>query len=116
MKLSENFPDFTYEVYTSIGCYELISDNHPRKIMDQKESRRHEISDPYMPYLKENEKFFSSENELDPNKEIIVQCKSGKRSARVCEFLLKNSFTNVKNLKGGILEWAKYIDPSIIVY
>ena len=55
-------------------------------------------------------------NELDPNKEIIVQCKSGKRSAKVCEFLLNNSFTNVKNLKGGILEWAKYIDPSIIVY
>ena len=55
-------------------------------------------------------------NELDPNKEIIVQCKSGKRSAKICEFLLNNSFTNVKNLKGGILEWAKYIDPSIIVY
>ena len=55
-------------------------------------------------------------SELDPNKEIIVQCKSGKRSAKVCEFLLNNSFTNVKNLKGGILEWAKYIDPSITVY
>tara|TARA_Y100000590_G_C15731579_1_gene1017228 strand:- start:2920 stop:3240 length:321 start_codon:yes stop_codon:yes gene_type:complete len=53
---------------------------------------------------------------LDKDKEIIVQCKSGKRSAKVCEFLLKNNFNNVKNLKGGILDWAKHIDPSIIVY
>ena len=55
-------------------------------------------------------------NELDKNKEIIVQCKSGKRSAKVCEFLLQNDFKNVKNLAGGILDWAKHIDPSIIVY
>jgi len=55
-------------------------------------------------------------NELDKNKEIIVQCKSGKRSAKVCEYLLQNDFKTVKNLAGGILDWAKYIDPSIVVY
>ena len=55
-------------------------------------------------------------NELDKKKEIIVQCKIGKRSEKVCEFLIKNNFTNVKNLSGGILDWAKYIDPSMIVY
>tara|TARA_B110000438_G_scaffold267603_1_gene282554 strand:+ start:418 stop:735 length:318 start_codon:yes stop_codon:yes gene_type:complete len=55
-------------------------------------------------------------NELDESKEIIVQCKSGKRSARVCEFLLDNNFKNVKNLKGGIIAWSKEIDPSITVY
>ena len=55
-------------------------------------------------------------NELDKNKEIIVQCKSVKRSAKVCEYLLQNNFKNVKNLAGGILDWAKNIDPSIVVY
>ena len=55
-------------------------------------------------------------NELDKNKEIIVQCKSGKRSAKVCEYLLQNDFKNIKNLAGGILDWAKHIDPSIEVY
>ena len=55
-------------------------------------------------------------NDLDRDKEIVVQCKSGKRSAKACTFLLKNDFTNVKNLQGGILAWAKYIDPSILVY
>tara|TARA_B100000686_G_C16667243_1_gene904269 strand:+ start:977 stop:1300 length:324 start_codon:yes stop_codon:yes gene_type:complete len=55
-------------------------------------------------------------DDLDKNKEIIVQCKSGKRSAKVCEFLLNNNFKNVKNLAGGILDWAKKIDPYITVY
>ena len=55
-------------------------------------------------------------DDLDKNKEIIVQCKSGKRSAKICEFLLNNNFKNVKNLAGGILDWAKKIDPSITVY
>ena len=54
-------------------------------------------------------------SELDPNKEIIVQCKSGKRSAKVCEYLLNQNYPNVKNLKGGILAWSKEIDSTIIV-
>tara|TARA_B100001142_G_C14155532_1_gene586334 strand:- start:381 stop:701 length:321 start_codon:yes stop_codon:yes gene_type:complete len=55
-------------------------------------------------------------NELDPNKEIIIQCKSGKRSARVCEYLMTQNFNNVKNLSGGIIAWADEIDNSIQVY
>ena len=53
---------------------------------------------------------------LDKSKEIIVQCKSGIRSEKVCEFLLNNNYKNVKNLKGGIVAWAKEIDQKIIVY
>ena len=55
-------------------------------------------------------------NELDSNKEIIIQCKSGKRSARVCEYLISQNFNNVKNLSGGIIAWADEIDNSIQVY
>ena len=55
-------------------------------------------------------------NELDSNKEIIIQCKSGKRSARVCEYLMTQNFKNVKNLTGGIIAWADEIDSSIQVY
>jgi len=55
-------------------------------------------------------------NELDKEKEIVVQCKSGKRSAKVCEFLINNNFKNVKNLEGGIVAWAEQIDPSVLVY
>ena len=54
--------------------------------------------------------------DLDSNKEIIVYCKSGKRSAKVCEYLKNNNYTNIKNLSGGILAWAEQIDSSILVY
>ena len=55
-------------------------------------------------------------NELDSNREIIIQCKSGKRSARVCEYLMTQNFKNVKNLTGGIIAWSDEIDNSIQVY
>tara|TARA_B100000401_G_scaffold180364_1_gene121231 strand:- start:21 stop:341 length:321 start_codon:yes stop_codon:yes gene_type:complete len=55
-------------------------------------------------------------NELDSNKEIIIQCKSGKRSARVCEYLMTQNYKNVKNLIGGIIAWSNEIDNSIQVY
>ena len=53
---------------------------------------------------------------LNKTEELIIQCRSGVRSARVCEFLMHNGFGNVKNLKGGILEWIRLIDPSQQTY
>lgn len=57
-------------------------------------------------------------NEIEQykEKEMIVMCRSGSRSARACEYLSRNGFTNVKNLKGGINDWAREIDPSLPVY
>lgn len=55
-------------------------------------------------------------NNLDPKKSYVVICKSGIRSAYVCEYLIKNKFESVKNLIGGINEWAKKIDPSLTIY
>ncbi len=39
------------------------------------------------------------------NEELIVHCRSGKRSATAQQFLLQNGFTNVRNLIGGVLDW-----------
>jgi sulfur-carrier protein adenylyltransferase/sulfurtransferase len=50
--------------------------------------------------------------ELDPNEEIVVQCKVGGRSAKAADFLRSKGFTRVLNLKGGILDWIDKVDPS----
>jgi len=50
--------------------------------------------------------------ELDPNEEIVVQCKVGARSARAADFLRSKGFKRVLNLKGGILEWIDNVDPT----
>ena len=55
-------------------------------------------------------------SELNKDDELIILCKSGSRSARVCQFLGLKGFNNVKNLNGGILEWIKLIDPSMMAY
>jgi rhodanese-related sulfurtransferase len=49
------------------------------------------------------------------DEEIIVYCRSGKRSAAAVQFLTTNGFTNVSNLTGGILEWKAQIDPNLPV-
>ncbi len=41
----------------------------------------------------------------DKDKPIVVFCKIGNRSAQACKLLLKNSYTNVFGLKGGITAW-----------
>ena len=39
------------------------------------------------------------------NQEIVVHCKSGGRSAAARDFMIKQGFTNVRNLEGGMMAW-----------
>ena len=55
-------------------------------------------------------------NELDTAKEIVVHCKVGGRSRQAVEFMKQAGFRKVKNLVGGIDEWAEIIDPSMPRY
>ncbi len=51
------------------------------------------------------------------DKQVIVHCRSGRRSGDIILWLEKNhGFTNLYNLKGGILAWAKEIDMSMPTY
>ena len=54
---------------------------------------------------------------FDPQKQVIVYCRSGKRSADVIRLMeKKHGLNNLYNLKGGILAWADEIDPTIQKY
>jgi len=41
------------------------------------------------------------------DKPIVVNCRSGMRSAGACRMLAKDGFSQVYNLKGGIIAWEK---------
>lgn len=56
------------------------------------------------------------ELETEKESEIVCMCRSGSRSAQACKLLEEEGFENVKNLKGGINEWAREIDGSLPVY
>jgi adenylyltransferase/sulfurtransferase len=55
-------------------------------------------------------------SELDSDKEMVVHCRSGARSAKAVAFLQQAGFTKVKNLAGGVLAWSDRIDPKMPKY
>ena len=58
----------------------------------------------------------SRANELDPEQEIVLQCKGGVRSAQALEILRTQGFTKLINLKGGITAWSNDVDPTVPKY
>jgi sulfur-carrier protein adenylyltransferase/sulfurtransferase len=56
-------------------------------------------------------------NRISREKQVIVHCRSGVRSANaIRELESLFGFENLYNLKGGILAWSKEIDDSVPVY
>lgn len=55
--------------------------------------------------------------EIAKDKPVIIHCKSGRRSEMAVRFLQQmHQFQNLYNLDGGILAYAKEIDPSLTTY
>ncbi len=53
---------------------------------------------------------------FDPHKETLVLCHHGMRSAQMCQWLVTQGFTNVKNITGGISAYSILVDPSVPQY
>lgn len=56
-------------------------------------------------------------DQISKTKPVIIHCRSGKRSAAMIDTLERvGGFTNLWNLKGGILAYAQEIDQSLEQY
>ena len=55
-------------------------------------------------------------SELDSADEIVLQCKSGGRSARALKLLQEAGFGKLVNLEGGITAWSDEVDPLVPKY
>jgi rhodanese-related sulfurtransferase len=53
---------------------------------------------------------------FDPQVETLVLCHHGQRSAQMCEWLVQQGFTQVKNIAGGIAAYSESVDPTIAQY
>lgn len=42
------------------------------------------------------------------DKEFVIYCRTGSRSAQACMFLNQQGINNVVNLRGGIMSWAQH--------
>lgn len=53
--------------------------------------------------------------EIPKDREIVVYCKMGGRSAQAQHFLKMNGYSKVRNLLGGMMGWARDVDPNFRV-
>lgn len=55
-------------------------------------------------------------HELPRDRDLLVYCRSGGRSAHVCMQLSQLGYDRLFNLQGGINDWAQAVDSSLPVY
>ncbi|MBX2842477.1 MAG: rhodanese-like domain-containing protein [Flammeovirgaceae bacterium] len=94
----------------------MVKDNTDFQLIDVREPYEYDIANlkgELIPLAQVEESF----NKINSEKQVVVHCRSGKRSADAIELLEKKyGFKNLYNLKGGILAWADEIDDSLPKY
>ena len=53
---------------------------------------------------------------ISRDKKVVVHCRSGQRSANVIRDLQGKGYTNLYNLRGGVLAYADEINPDLAKY
>ncbi|PRD53814.1 rhodanese-like domain-containing protein [Sphingobacterium gobiense] len=94
---------------------EMMDRNEDFQLIDVREPFEYEVSNlnglniPLAGIVIESDK-------VSRDKPVIIQCRSGKRSAQAVMLLEQQGFDNLANLTGGILAWKEEIDPEMDVY
>lgn len=60
-----------------------------------------------IPYDQIAEPIYLSQLPTDTNAKIVLYCRSGRMSAIAAEVLVKKGYTNIWNLKDGMLDWEQ---------
>ncbi|NWG75940.1 MAG: rhodanese-like domain-containing protein [Rubrivivax sp.] len=45
--------------------------------------------------------------DIPQDKPVVIYCRSGARSAQACAFMASKGYSNMHNLAGGIMVWAR---------
>lgn len=110
---TEKFPVKTINVKQ---LHNLIAQKANIQIVDVREAYEYEIANIHGELMPKSE-VTAHVQKIAKDKQVIVHCRSGKRSADVIELLQeKYGFENLYNLEGGILAWAKEIDHNMATY
>lgn len=94
----------------------LIKENANIQIVDVREAYEYDIANLQGELMPKSE-VTNYIQKIAKDKQVVVHCRSGKRSSDVIELLQeKYGFENLYNLEGGILAWAKEIDQTMPTY
>jgi adenylyltransferase/sulfurtransferase len=101
---------------TPVELKKMMDENKPLVLVDVREPHEYQICRIPGSVLIPLGEVPKRMNELNSADEIVVHCKSGMRSAKAVELLIKSGFRKIRNLKGGILAWSDQVDPSVPKY
>jgi molybdopterin/thiamine biosynthesis adenylyltransferase/rhodanese-related sulfurtransferase/molybdopterin converting factor small subunit len=107
----------TMEEITATELKQRLDKGDDIQIIDVREPHEYEIGQIPNSKLIPLGQVLNRMNEIDPERETVVHCKMGGRSAKAIEALQRSGFPgHLINLKGGILGWSNDVDPSVPKY
>lgn len=108
--------DLAPDEITPAQVQDKLANNGGAELIDVREPHEYEICRIDGAKLIPLSEFENRIDEIDPDKEIILHCKMGGRSAKAQDILYANGYQNVLNMVGGITRWADDVDPSLPKY
>jgi len=93
------------DTITTAELRELLEQDYQGLLIDVREPDEHAIASIEGAQLIPLQTLPERLQELPKDREILVHCKSGRRSAKAVELLLDHGFSRVKNVTGGIDAW-----------
>lgn len=105
-KMLGEYYEYTVPFIQPEQLYQKIVNGEKIYLLDTRESKEYEVS-AIQGAMHAGFLFFSKKTveEIDKNALVVVYCTIGARSETIGERLLKNDFTRVYNLYGGIIYW-----------
>ncbi|MGH3625583.1 MAG: adenylyltransferase/sulfurtransferase MoeZ [Sciscionella sp.] len=103
---------------TAVELKEKIDRGDDFALIDVREPNEYEIVSIPGARLIPKDRILSGEalSELPQDKPLVLHCKSGARSAEALAALHKAGFRDAVHVGGGVLSWAKNVDPSLPTY
>jgi len=107
----------TMEEITATELKQRLDNGDDIQIIDVREPHEYEIGQIPNSKLIPLGQVLTRMNEIDPDRETVVHCKMGGRSAKAIDALQRSGFTgHLINLAGGITAWSNEVDPSVPKY
>lgn len=95
---------------------EMMDSNEDFQLIDVREPHEYDICNLNGELIPQGD-IPRSVDKIAKDKKVVIHCRSGARSGNMVQWLENNhKLTNLYNLKGGILAWAREIDPEMPTY
>src|SRR6185503_10743639 len=107
----------TMEEITASALKQRLDQGDDIQIIDVREPHEYEIGQIPNSKLIPLGQVLNRMNEIDPERETVVHCKMGGRSAKAIDALQRSGFQGkLINLAGGITAWSDEVDPRVPKY